>query len=66
MTKQKEAQSKKERKKKDEALYTKQQIIESQKYKQYKDLLTTILEENKKYSSIEIDIKIKEFLERKV
>lgn len=49
-----------------ENLYTKQQIIKSQRYIQYKDLLMSILKENKKYSSKEIDIKIKKFLERKV
>lgn len=49
-----------------EILYNKQQIINSKKYSRYKDLLTSILEENKNYSNKEIDIKIKEFLERKV
>lgn len=66
MTKRKETENKKEIENKNETLYTKQQIIKSQKYKQYRDLLTTTLEENKKYSNKEIDIKIKEFLERKV
>jgi len=66
MTKREETQNKKVLEKKSETLYTKQQIIKSQKYKKYKDILTTILEENKNYSSKEIDTKIKEFLERKV
>lgn len=60
MTKQKESQKKKE------TLYTKNQIINSQKYKQYKDLLTAILEDNNSYSSKQVDVKIKEFFERKV
>lgn len=49
-----------------ETLYTKQQIVDSKKYKKYKDLLISILENNKSYSIKEVDIKIKEFLERKV
>lgn len=59
-TKQKEVQEIKE------ALYTKQQIVDSKKYKKHKDLLMSILQDNKSYSSKEIDMKIKEFLERKV
>ena len=60
MTKQKEVQEVKE------TLYTKQQITESKKYRKYKDLLMSILQDNKSYTSKDIDIKIKDFLERKV
>lgn len=60
MTKQKQTQETKE------ILYNKQQIINSKRYSKYKDLLTSILEKNKNYSSKEIDTKIKQFLERKV
>lgn len=57
MTKQKQVQ---------ETLYSKNQIVNSKKYSKYKDLLMSTLEDSKNYSNIEIDIKIKEFLERKV
>lgn len=60
MTKQKEVQETKE------TFYTKQQITESKKYRKHKDLLISILQDNKSYSSKEIDMKIKDFLERKV
>ena len=66
MTKQKENQKKEEFENKNETLYTKQQIVNSKKYGKYKDLLMSILQENKNYSNKQIDIKIKEFLERKV
>lgn len=60
MTKQKEVQEVKK------TFYTKQQITDSKKYRKYKDLLMSILQDNKSYSSKEIDMKIKDFLERKV
>ena len=60
MTKQKEMKETKE------IAYTKQQIVNSKKYKRYKDMLVSILQDNKSYSSKEIEMKIKEFLERKV
>ena len=60
MTKPKETQEIKE------ILYNKHQIVNSKKYSKYKDLLVSILEENRNYSSKEIDTKIKQFLERKV
>lgn len=59
MTKQKEIQKKEE-------IYTKKQIANSKRYGKYKDLLMSILQDSKGYSNKEIDIKIKEFLERKV
>lgn len=60
MTKQKQVQETKE------TLYSKSQIVNSKKYSKYKDLLMSILEDSKGYSNKEIDIKIKQFLERKV
>ncbi len=72
MTKQKETQKKEEFKQERETQknkqigYTKQQIVNSKKYCKYKDLLITILKDKYKYSNKEIDIKIREFLERKV
>lgn len=59
MTKQKEVQKKEE-------IYTKEQIANSKRYSKYKDLLMSILQDSKGYSNKEIDIKIKQFLERKV
>lgn len=46
--------------------FTKEQIINSEKYKKDKDILTAILKTNKTYTKEEVDIKIKEFKERKV
>lgn len=46
--------------------YTKEQIINSKKYNKYRDVLKSILEENKSYSIEDIEQKIKEFLKRKV
>lgn len=60
MTKQKQVQEIKE------AIYNKKQIVNSKKYNKYRDLLMSVLENEKSYSSKEIDMKIKEFLERKV
>ena len=49
-----------------ETSYSKKQIVKSKKYSKYRDILMSILEDNKNYSNKEIDTKIKEFLERKV
>ncbi len=46
--------------------YTKEQIIKSKKYNRHRDVLISILEENKSYSIEDIEQKIKEFLKRKV
>lgn len=46
--------------------FTKEQIINSKKYNKYRDVLKSILEENKSYSIEDIEQIIKEFLKRKV
>lgn len=46
--------------------FTKEQIIKSKKYNRHRDVLISILEENKSYSIEDIEQKIKEFLKRKV
>jgi len=46
--------------------YSKQQIVNSNKYSKYKDILTAVLKEDAKYSNEEVEKIIKNFLERKV
>ncbi|MDO4301255.1 MAG: hypothetical protein Q4D26_07695 [Clostridia bacterium] len=48
-----------------ETSYTKKQIIESQKYSKYIDILNTLLG-NRKYTFSEVDNLLKEFLSKEV
>lgn len=49
-----------------EKKFTKEQLLKSQKYRHQRDLLSALLEDNKRYSVAEVNKKIKEFLERKM
>ncbi len=51
---------------KNQPKYSKEQALKSEKYKQYKDALSVILEENKSYTKAEIETALKQFYERKV
>ena len=46
--------------------FTKEQLVNSEKYRQYKDLLQAILKENKQYTLKQIDEEIKKFMKGKV
>lgn len=46
--------------------FTKEQILNSDKYIKHKDILTAILKENKTYTKEEVENKINEFLKRRV
>lgn len=46
-------------------VFTKMQIVRSEKYFKYKDLLTAILKDNETYSTEDVDTKINEFLKRR-
>jgi len=46
--------------------FTKEQILNSDKYVKHKDILTAILKENKTYTKEEVENKINEFLKRRV
>ena len=46
--------------------FTKEQLVNSQKFRQYKDLLQAILKENKLYTLKQIDDEIKKFMKGKV
>lgn len=46
--------------------FTKEQLVNSQKFRQYKDLLQAILKENKQYTLKQIDEEIKKFMKGKV
>lgn len=46
--------------------FSKEQLVNSEKYRQYKDLLQAILKENKQYSLKQIDEEIKKFMKGKV
>ena len=46
--------------------FTKEQLVNSQKYRQYKDLLQAILKKDKLYTLKQIDDEIKKFMKGKV
>lgn len=46
--------------------FTKEQLVNSQKFRQYKDLLQAILKEDKLYTLKQIDDEIKKFMKGKV
>lgn len=52
--------------KKAEVKFTKEQIVESLKYKKYRDILTALLDDTKEYSFDEADFILKDYLEREV
>lgn len=56
----------KEENKKEERCFSKEAILQSQKYAVYGDLLFTVLEDGKVYTSKEIDNMIDEFQKGKV
>jgi len=49
-----------------ENVYTKEQILKSKKYKNRADLLNTILQNNKEYTTEQVDGEIEKFMKRKV
>lgn len=52
--------------KKNAALYTREQVVQSQKYRPYRDVLGSLLEKDKQYTTAEIE-KIKDkFLKRPI
>nr|DAV76422.1 MAG TPA: hypothetical protein [Caudoviricetes sp.] len=46
--------------------FSKEQILESKKFRTRKDLLNVVLEERKKYTLEEVEIKIEEFMKKVV
>ena len=48
--------------KKEEATFTKEQLINSAKYKHRVDLLNALLNDNETYTSSEVDKKINDFM----
>lgn len=52
--------------KKEETTYTKQQLVESNKYKQQIDLVNALLVDGKSYTIIEVDKIISDFKKGKV
>lgn len=59
-------ETKKEVKKVAEEKYTKEQIVNSKTFINNRDLLNAVLKENKKYTKIEIDEIIKNYMKGKV
>ena len=53
-------------KKDDEILYSKEQIIESKKYSNRKDILNVLLKDDEEYSFSRIDEIIEEFMNKEV
>ena len=49
-----------------EIKFDKEQILKSSRYSDYRDILSILLEKDKKYSLGEIEITIKEFLNKEV
>lgn len=49
-----------------ESLFTKEQLLNSSKYKNRVDLLNVLLVDNKQYSLSEVDEKINKFMKRSV
>ena len=62
------AQAKKEstENKSDETKFVKSQIIGSDKYKNRADILNVLLEDDKEYTSSDVDKKLKDFLGKEV
>lgn len=49
-----------------EVIYTKKELMASKKYRKYRDVLSVILDVNKRYSLNEVDEKIENFLIKEV
>lgn len=49
-----------------EVSYTKKELAASKKYRKYRDVLSVILNDNKRYSLNEVDEKIESFLIKEV
>jgi hypothetical protein len=56
----------KEKDKKTENRFTKQQVLASKKLSHSKDLINAILEDGKTYTLKEVETKVNEYLKRKV
>lgn len=52
--------------KKTETTYSKAQLVQSQKYKNKRDILNFILDDNKRYTFKEVDTLVDNFLRKKV
>lgn len=52
--------------KKTETTYSKAQLVQSQKYKNKRDILNSILDDNKRYTFKEVNALIDNFLRKKV
>lgn len=51
---------------KQELIFTKEQLILSDKYKKNKDIIASLLQDNKSYTLQQVDNIIKEFMKRSV
>lgn len=54
------------KKEKTETTYSKTQLVQSQKYKNKRDVLNFILDDNKRYTFKEVDTLVDNFLRKKV
>lgn len=54
------------KKEKTETTYSKAQLVQSQKYKNKRDILNFILDDNKHYTFKEVDALVDNFLRKKV
>lgn len=54
------------KKEKTETTYSKTQLVQSQKYKNKRDILNFILDDNKHYTFKEVDTLVDNFLRKKV
>lgn len=54
------------KKEKTETTYSKTQLVQSQKYKNKRDILNFILDDNKRYIFKEVDALVDNFLRKKV
>lgn len=54
------------KKEKTETTYLKTQLVQSQKYKNKRDILNSILDDNKRYTFKEVDALVDNFLRKKV
>lgn len=54
------------KKEKTETTYSKTQLVQSQKYKNKRDILNFILDDNKRYTFKEVDALVDNFLRKKV
>ena len=57
---------KKEVKEQKETVYTKEQFVTSNSYKDYKEVLQAVLKEDKEYTKTEVETIIEQFMKGKV